>query len=113
MAYLIEALLFLLPIAGYAAWRRLHPGEEPPRIVLFLGLGVLVAVAGAAWYGLDRSMGRGTGYVPATLDGSGNVVPGRAERGVPGRADGGVPGRAEGGVPGRADGGVPGGAAPR
>lgn len=80
MPYLIELLLFLLPFAAYALWRRLNPQVEPePRLVLLALLGIGLGLAAAVWYGLSVSMEPGTVYVPAQLTEDGRIVPGRAE----------------------------------
>ncbi len=79
MAYLIEVLLFLLPFAAYALWRRFNPGREPePRFVLLALIGIGLGFAGAIWYGLSVSMERGTVYIPAELGPDGQIRPGRA-----------------------------------
>ena len=79
MPYLVEFLLFLAPFAAYALWRRLNPGAEPGRGVVWLGLaGLGLAMAGAVWYGLSVSMEPGTVYVPARME-DGRIVPGHAE----------------------------------
>ncbi len=79
MAYLIELLLFLTPFAAFGLWRRANPSAEPSTILLALGaLGVALMLAGAVWYGLSRSMDRGTAYVPAQLEGT-RIEPGHAE----------------------------------
>jgi hypothetical protein len=79
MAYLIELLLFLAPFAVYGLWRRANPQADPStRIVGLAALGVALMLAGAVWYGLGRSMDRGTVYVPAVLEGEA-IAPGHAE----------------------------------
>jgi O-antigen ligase len=78
--YLIELLLFLVPFAAYGVWRRANPSTEPSTILLVLaGLGVVLMLGGAVWYGTSRSMDRGTAYVPAHLDGE-RIEPGHTER---------------------------------
>lgn len=68
MPYLIEALLFLLPFAAYGLWRRANPAAEPSTIVLVLGgIGAVLMIGGAVWYGLSRSMEHSRDYVPAQL----------------------------------------------
>jgi len=80
MPYLLELLLFALPFAAYALWRRFNPGAEPGSRMVWLALaGIGLGIAGAAWYGLSVSMDRGTVYVPARLGPDGQVIPGRAE----------------------------------
>jgi hypothetical protein len=77
--YLIELLLFLVPFAAYGLWRRAHPATEPSTILLALaGLGVVLMLGGAVWYGLSRSMQPGVAYVPAHLEGA-RIEPGHAE----------------------------------
>jgi uncharacterized membrane protein len=79
LAYLIEAILFLLPFAAYGLWRRMNPSAQPSTILLVLGaVGVVLMLVGAFWYGTSRSMPRGTVYVPAQLEGE-RVEPGHAE----------------------------------
>jgi len=79
VAYLLEALLFLLPFAAYGLWRRANPDTEPSTILLVLGaVGIVLMVAGSFWYGTQRSMPRGTAYVPAQIEG-GQITPGHAE----------------------------------
>ena len=78
MAWLLEALLFLVPLLGYLAWRRLNPGVEPgARLVLAAAAGVALALAGLFWFGLSRSLERGA-YVPPHMEGS-RLVPGHVE----------------------------------
>ncbi|TDG05134.1 hypothetical protein E2C05_31955 [Paracraurococcus ruber] len=75
MPYLIEILLFLLPFAGYALWRRLNPGIEPgSRAMLAAGAGVLLMLLFAIWYGLSVSMAPHAPYVPAQLGPDGRVI---------------------------------------
>lgn len=69
MQYPVQALLFLLPFAAYGLWRRVKPGSQP---------GTIEGIAGGTWFGLSRSMERGTVYVPATLQGD-RIAPGHAE----------------------------------
>ena len=79
MPYLIELLLFLAPFAAYGLWRRMNPDTEPSTILLVLaGLGVVLMLGGAFWYGLSRSLPRDAAYVPAHLEGE-RVEPGHAE----------------------------------
>jgi cytochrome c-type biogenesis protein CcmH/NrfF len=79
VAYLVEILLFLLPFAAYGLWRRMNPNTQPSTILLVLaGLGVVLMLAGAFWYGASRSMRPGTTYVPAHLEGD-RIEPGHAE----------------------------------
>ena len=79
MAYLVELLLFLVPFAAYGLWRKMNPRTEPSTILLSLaGIGVVLMLAGAFWYGTSRSMPRGTVYVPAQLEGE-RIEPGHAE----------------------------------
>lgn len=79
MPYLIELLLFLAPFAAYGLWRRLNPNTEPSTILLALaGLGVVLMLGGAFWYGLSRSMPRDAAYVPAQLEGD-RIEPGHPE----------------------------------
>jgi hypothetical protein len=77
--YLVEFLLFLAPFAVYGLWRRARPSTEPGVILLVLaGLGVVLMLAGAVWYGQSRSMRPGVTYVPAHLEGE-RIEPGHAE----------------------------------
>ena len=73
MAVLLEFSLFSLPFLAYLLWWRLlgrKPGHEPSqRIVMLAAIGVVCAVAGAAYYGLSRSFERGEKYVPARIEG--------------------------------------------
>ena len=79
MAYLTQALLFLLPFAAYGLWRRMNPEAQPGTILLVLGaVGIALGVAGGYWFGLSRSMAPGTVYVPATLE-DGRIEPGHSE----------------------------------
>jgi hypothetical protein len=86
LPYLIEFLLFLLPFALYALWRRFNPGVEPaPRVVLLALLGIAFGLAAAVWYGLSVSMEPGTVYVPAELGPDGQIRQGRSEPAAPRR----------------------------
>jgi hypothetical protein len=78
--YAIEVILFLLPFAAYAVWRRFNPAVvEPSSRLLALAIaGVACALAGAVWYGLSRSMDRGAVYVAPRLSGDA-IEPGHAE----------------------------------
>ena len=79
MPYLVELLLFLAPFAAYGLWRKLNPDAEPSTILLVLaGIGVVLTLAGAVWFGLSRSMPPDTSYVPAHLE-CDRVAPGHAE----------------------------------
>lgn len=79
MQYPVQALLFLLPFAAFGLWRRVKPGSQPGTILLVLGVaGIVLGIAGGTWFGLSRSMERGTVYVPATLQGD-RIAPGHAE----------------------------------
>jgi hypothetical protein len=79
MAWLAELLLFLLPFAIYALWRRLNPGIEPgPRLLIAGALGLVFALAAALWYGFSRSMDASERYVPPHFE-NGHLVPGHAE----------------------------------
>ncbi len=80
MPYLLEFVLFLLPFAAYAVWRRFNPQVEPePRLVLLAMLGIGLGLVAAVWYGLSVSMEPGTVYVPAEMGEDGQIRPGRAE----------------------------------
>ncbi len=79
MAWLLEALLFLVPLLGYLAWRRMNPGVEPgARLVLAAAAGVVLALAGLFWFGLSRSLEGGV-YVPPHME-NGQLIPGHTER---------------------------------
>lgn len=68
MPYVAEILLFLLPFALFALWRKLYPDAEPSRVLLVLAaLGIVLAAAGAAWYGLNRRLEPDRPYEPAHL----------------------------------------------
>ncbi|MCK8787806.1 hypothetical protein M0638_25960 [Roseomonas sp. NAR14] len=75
---MLNLLLFLLPFAAYALWRHLNPrvGMSGVEVALAV-LGIVLAVGGAAWFGLSRSMAPDTVYVPPHLQ-DGRVVPGHA-----------------------------------
>ena len=82
MPYFVEFLLFLLPFAAYALWRRLNPGLEPgSRAILAAVAGVVLMLVFAIWYGLSVSMAPHEVYVPAQLGPDGRVIPGRQEPG--------------------------------
>ncbi len=85
MPYLFELLLFLLPFAGYALWRRVNPSSEPSTIVLtLLALTVALGLGGAVWYGLSRSVDRDLNYVAPQWEGEGGEIePGHAAPGAP------------------------------
>jgi hypothetical protein len=94
VAWLIELLLFLLPLGAYALWRRLNPSAEPTsRVLALAAAGIALGLAAAVWYGFSRSMDRGVAYVPPRWEGD-QVVPGHAEPRVPGHAEQAAPGRA-------------------
>lgn len=79
MPYLVEILLFLAPFAAYGLWRRMNPQTQPDTVVLILaGIGVVLMVGGAFWYGVSRSIAPGSTYVPAHLEGE-RIAPGHAE----------------------------------
>jgi len=79
MPYLAELLLFLLPFAGFALWRRLNPAVEPDgRFVVAALLGAGLLLAGAVWYGKSVSMQPHANYVPAQLGADGQVRQGGA-----------------------------------
>lgn len=83
MPYLIEFLLFLLPFAAYALWRRFNPGVDPRPVTLLLALaGVGLGLAGAVWYGVSTSLDAGSAYVPARLGAGGAVLPGQPGSGA-------------------------------
>ncbi len=78
MAWLLEALLFLLPLLGYLFWRRANPGVEPGlRLVLAAAAGVVLVLGSLLWFGLSRSLDAGV-YVPPHVQ-DGVVVPGHTE----------------------------------
>ncbi len=81
MAALVEILLILLPVAGFLAWRRFGPatGEPSAGTLAALAIGVALALAAAAWYGLSRSHDRSTTYVPAVMGPDGRIQPGHVE----------------------------------
>jgi len=67
MPLLIAALAFLLPLAAVLLWRRYRPGQTPSLRLVLLTLGAVVLVLAVALsYGMNRSLGRGERYVPAT-----------------------------------------------
>jgi hypothetical protein len=77
--YLAEFLLFLLPFAAFALWRRYNPAVEPDRRLVLAALaGVGLMLAGAVWYGQAISMRPHAVYMPATLGPDGRVQPYRA-----------------------------------
>ncbi len=79
MAWLAEAVLFLLPLLAFATWRRLNPGVEPGRgLLLAAAAGVVLALAALLWFGFSRSLEAGV-YVPPHLE-DGRMVPGHTER---------------------------------
>ena len=78
MLLLVELLVFLAPVAGYALWRAtLARGEGPsPRLLLGILAGLLLFGAGLVWFGLrGERLAPGERYVPAELR-DGRVVPG-------------------------------------
>ena len=78
MAWLAEALLFLLPLLAYLGWRWLNPGVEPgPRLLLAAAAGVVLVLASLLWFGLSRSLEAGV-YVPPHVQ-DGVMVPGHTE----------------------------------
>ena len=81
MPYLIEILLFLLPFAAYALWRRMNPSAEPSTMLLLAAsLGVGLMIAAAIWYGLSRGVDRRFDYVAPRWDGTEDgIQPGHAE----------------------------------
>jgi hypothetical protein len=85
MAWLLEALLFLVPFLGYLAWRRLNPGVEPgPRLLLAAAAGVALALGSLVWFGQSRSLEAGI-YVPPHMQ-DGHMVPGHTEPARPSSA---------------------------
>ena len=67
MPILIAALAFLLPLAGMLLWRQFRPGQTPSAWLVVAAMGLVVLVlAGAFSFGLNRSIERGERYVPAT-----------------------------------------------
>ena len=79
MPYLIELILFLLPLGAYALWRRFNPSTEPSSGTLIAAaIGLLLALAGAVWFGQSRSIDRDTVYVPAHLEGN-RIAPAHTE----------------------------------
>ena len=79
MPYVIEVLLFILPFALYALWRKLNPDAAPnQRLLLMALIGIAFAMGGAVYYGLSRRMQGDVVYVPPRWDG-GRVEPGHAE----------------------------------
>lgn len=81
MPYLAELLLFLAPFAIFLLWRRLNPGAAPRVTTLWLALaGVLLGLAGAAWYGFSVRRGEHVAYQPAQLGADGRIIPGQAPR---------------------------------
>jgi MFS superfamily sulfate permease-like transporter len=73
-----EVLLFLAPFVVFLLWWRISLGGGPSRIALAATLvGLVVFGAVLAWFGIDRSMGRHSTYVPARVE-DGRIVPGHA-----------------------------------
>jgi hypothetical protein len=74
MGVVFGLILFLLPFGIYALWWYLAGQKEdvtPPPLVLGLaGIAVVMTVGLAFYYGLSRSIDRGTAYVPARIEGS-------------------------------------------
>ena len=83
MPTLIELLLFCLPFLAFLLWRRLGPAVErvDPRLLPLALAGLVLALAGAAWFALSRDLRRGEVYVPAELAPDGTVRPGHWEQG--------------------------------
>lgn len=70
MPYLIELILFALPFGAYALWRRLNPDVEPGSgILAAAAAGLVLALAGALWFGRSGSSDRNVVYVPAHIEG--------------------------------------------
>jgi hypothetical protein len=79
MPYLVELALFLLPLGAYLVWRRANPsGDAPAHVLVLAALAVAASLAAFAWYGVERSMERGTVYVPPRLVGD-SIDPWHAE----------------------------------
>lgn len=81
MPYLLEILLFLVPFAAYALWRRMNPSAEPSTMLLAAAAcGVALMLGAAIWYGLSRGVDRRMDYVAPRWDGTEETVePGHAE----------------------------------
>jgi len=80
MPYLFDLLLFLLPFAAFLLWRRLNPAVELDAwTVPLVVAGLVLALAGALWFGFTGGEGRNVVYRPAELGPDGTVLPGRTE----------------------------------
>ncbi len=76
MLRLIEALLFLLPFAGYGVW--LWIGRRYTTELLWGTVGaMLVLVVVAAYFELTRAVPPNTTYVPPHME-NGRIVPAQA-----------------------------------
>ena len=75
MLRLLEIVLFLAPIAAFAAWRVLAPASGPSNRTLAIAAGVLIVLAAALFaYSRREALPPGTQYVPAQLR-DGRIVP--------------------------------------
>jgi hypothetical protein len=74
MPRLIEIALFLLPFAGFAAWRLLFPSPSPPLWMLWGGAGIVVVMLlSLLWLRQMDANDADAPYTPARLD-NGRVV---------------------------------------
>ncbi|HBK06106.1 MAG TPA: hypothetical protein DDZ81_09600 [Acetobacteraceae bacterium] len=81
MSRIIEILLFLTPILGFAAWRLLFPSPRPPLWLLYGSAAFVVLMLAALFW--QRHLDAGDAkqaYVPAQML-DGQVVP--AQRAPP------------------------------
>jgi len=80
MLRLVELLLFLSPLAAFAAWRMLLPAGGPSPRLAMLAAGVLLLLAGGLyWFSRQDVLPPDSAYAPAQMQ-HGRLVPGR---GVP------------------------------
>lgn len=74
MGVLFGLIMFLLPFGIYILWWYLAGQKEdltpPPLILGLTGIAIVMMVGFALYYGLSRSIDRGTAYVPARIEGS-------------------------------------------
>lgn len=76
-----NALVMLLPLAVFLAWRKLRPAAElSPKLILALVLVVVLGMGAVLWFGMENRMTRDEAYVPATLAPDGSITPGHGEQ---------------------------------